>query len=177
MEESRHLYEINRDIDEINKLAGLEDIDPQVINDMLEAMQGELKEKCEHIAIVMKDNEMMSKAIGDEIANLKKRKDIYDRQNEFLKNYLATGLQRYIMQHPNEDKIETPKVKLYFRPSEKVIIRCDKETFIKAAQENGWGCLKQETSISLTDIKDLLKQGKDLQGLASVERVQNIQVK
>lgn len=177
MEENRHLYEIGRDIDCIVDMLSQEDIDPQVVLDTLDGVSGELADKCESIALVIKDYRAMSKSIGEEVANLNQRKKVYDKKIEFLQNYLAMGLQKYLMANPKAKCIETPKVKLSFRTSKAVKLKVDEETFINIAREKNWDVLKQTTEISLTNIKELLTSGVDMEGLAGIEETKSLQIK
>ena len=132
----------------------------------------ELEKKIENIGCFIKNLEADAKALKEEEANLKHRREVAEKKIESLKKYLNG----YLMAcYPNDTdrakwKFNTPKVVLGFRRSSSVEVedlsKLDK-AFIK---------VKTETSADKTAIKDAIKAGKKVVG-AYIKENLNLSIK
>lgn len=132
----------------------------------------ELEKKIENIGCFIKNLEADAKALKEEEANLKHRREVTEKKVESLKKYLNGYLMAV---YPNDAdrakwKFNTPKVVLGFRRSSSVEVedlsKLDK-AFIK---------IKTETSADKTAIKDAIKAGKEVVG-AYIKENLNLSIK
>lgn len=139
-------------------------IDPESFKE-IEQLQEERKEKLENIALYYKELCAEAKAIKSEADNLTARYKATANKAERLKEYLS-----YSMLANGDEDLKTPRCKVSFRPSEKVIITdlslLDDE-FIK---------VKEERDADKDAIKKAIKAGAEVKG-AYIEAKQNIQIK
>jgi len=104
------LYEIAgnyREVAEMIENAAETGEDLEVLNDTLEAIDGEFELKAENIAFIIKNNELKKAELAarrsvfeKEAQNIKSKEDALDNANERLKKYLcdnmiATGKQKF----------------------------------------------------------------------------------
>ena len=165
-----NLYEINREIEDILECSI--DMETGEISDeaieRLNELQLERDAKVENVALWHKNLMAESKAIADEIKALQERKKALDRKMEWQENYLNYALDGH--------KFESPKVMVSYRRSTAVEID-DVEKFI---EENKFNTVlvneKVEWTPNKTAIKNLLKEGKEVNGARLVDR-QNLQIK
>lgn len=168
------LYELTN---EYNDLLALFDKDSEIpedaLCDTLEAVCGEIKEKADNIACLLKnlDAEILAiKAEEDRLAERRKaKKNAYDR----IKTYIAAELQKCSI-----DKVETARNKITFRASEVVVIDGDENAFIERMMSNGKDDLLtyQLPKVNKTAIKDAMKRGETVEG-AHIEKKMNLQIK
>ena len=147
--------------------------DPQAITDTLESIQEEFDEKCEHIALLIKNLTAEADAIKAEAKNLSDRAASKERTVERLKNYLSQNLLMI-----GQETLETPRCKLSFRKSEALQIY-DESKLLNAIRASGIDGLAQTVESIKYDkkaIKDAIKSGAVLAG-ASIVTNKNIQIK
>jgi hypothetical protein len=151
------LYEIDKAI--------LDCIDAEtgeiVDEDMLDSLQMERQTKIENVGCWIKNLEADVKALKDEMAALKIRKDSKENRIENLKAWLKDAL--------DGTGFETAKVKISYRKSDAVEIADGAkipEEYLKYS----------EPTADKVELKKALKAGKQIDGVALVER-QNISIK
>ena len=143
-------------------------IPDDAIADTLESIEGELDDKLDNIASLIKSLTAEAGAIYEEEENLRRRRQQKEKNAVSLKNYLSTTLLTL-----GKTKFESSKNVLSFRKSTSVWIP-DEETFKVKHPE----LCKTETvvKISKADISELLKAGQEVDGAQLQERM-NLQVK
>lgn len=155
------LFEIDKAIAEFEW-----DIDPEtgeVLNPYgLDDLQMAREQKCENIALLIKNKEAEKTAVTEQEKIFADRKKSLGNEIDRLKNYLGYAL--------GGEKFSTPRVAVSFRKSESVLIKnenlipdeyCEFTTTRKPNKKT---------------IKDALKEGKELMGVELLEK-QNIQIK
>lgn len=125
-----------------------------------DALELERDQKIEDLAMLYKECLAKSNAIKEEMGNLKERKDAYDKRAKSIKEYLNSYLAGA--------RFETPKVRISFRKSERLIIAEDAEI------DDRWK--KASYSIDRAGIKEELKKGSVIEG-CSLEVFNNIGIK
>jgi hypothetical protein len=166
------LYDIENGIIEIlergfNDACVNEDgeIDFDLAQQFLEALEGEREEKLESIALYIKELRNESFAIAQEEVKLKNRRQAKEKKAERLEEYLKSSLLGF-----GSKKFETPRVVLSFRTSKAVVVtdesKLDKK-YMKA---------KVVVTVDKTAIKDALDKGEVVEG-AAIEEKQNLQIK
>lgn len=153
--ETGELYETQKELDKAIDECGIE-----------------LEKKIENIGCFIKNLEADAKALKEEEANLKHRREVAEKKIESLKKYLNGYLMAV---YPNDAdrakwKFNTPKVVMGFRKSTTVevpdIDKLDKN-FLR---------VKTEVSADKTAIKDAIKNGKIVDGAFLQDNV-NLSIK
>lgn len=164
------LYELANDYLALMAAIDAEEIPEEAIADTVEAITGEIEDKADNIACILKNLDAEIGAIKAEEDRLKERRRAKEAAYDRLKQYLSDALQKAGMA-----KVETARNKITFRKSEKVV--CDDETFIKWAAENRYDLLTfSAPKANLTAIKAAIKGGAEIVG-AELCVNQNIQIK
>lgn len=154
----RKLYEIRDDILACVDMETGEIVDP----DALDALQMELTEKMEGVALWVKDLRAESEAIKAEIDRLTARKRANERNIEGLKAYLLYGLEGR--------KLKTPRCSVSYTHSQKVEVD-DEEQLIEKLMKtvDGDEYLRfKAPEIRKDALKDAMKEGKTFPGVRLV---------
>lgn len=164
------LYEIKAEY--INLLDAIDagEIPEEAIADTLEAVEGELKDKADNIACLIKQEVAEAAMLKAEEAALAERRRVKEKVVERMKAYLTDNLLAAGM-----DKIETARVKITFRASESVGVE-DMEALMKYAMLHPEVIKVRDPEANKTEIKRMLKSGEKVDGCALVTN-QNIQIK
>lgn len=160
------LYQINKDFEEcLNKAIDTET--GEVLNEnligVLNSIEMALEEKAINTAYVIKQLGARAKVVDEEIKRLKKLKDIAEKAEESLKQYLHDNI-------PEGKKIETDLMKISWRKSTAVEIT----DMSKLPHE--YITTKIDEKPDKEAIADAIKSGKEVAGAELVER-QNIQIR
>lgn len=165
---SLRLYEITSELELVDTMIDKWAIDHEgditdfPLNDELDKLEGERKEKLVNIALYMKSLQAEAKAFKEEKSRLQAKERALNSKAERLKGYIEHNI--------NEgEKIEDVKATISWRKSQKVIVECMlddlPEEFIKI-----------DKSARLDAIKKELKAGEKIEGVRLGE-FQNLQVK
>lgn len=141
------------------------EVDFNLSQAFLEALEMERADKLESIALYIKELYHEADAIGQEELKLKKRRQAKEKKAERLEEYIKSSLLGF-----GDKKFETPRVVLSFRSSKSVVITDESkldERFMKA---------KVVVTVDKTAIKDALDKGEVVEG-ACIEEKQNLQIK
>jgi hypothetical protein len=130
---------------------GFEDIDPEVLADTLEGIEGTLTEKVDAIAGLLGLWKRHEEGIAAEIKRLQSRKSVFANRQKRLKEYLAFQLGRL-----NEPKIETDLHTAALRKGQLAVVIDDEEALPEE-------CIKVTRTPDKAAIKQALKGG-ELQG-------------
>lgn len=148
------------------KLADL-DLDQQTVADTLESMSGDIEEKAQNVALMVRSLESSASAVKQWAKDASDRAKQIEARAESLRAYLAANLQRCGI-----TKVSGPGIELSFRKSTAVVI--DEPALIPA------DFMRQpEPPPPAPDkkaIADAIKASQDVPG-AHVETRQNLQVK
>ena len=168
------LYKLTDEYNRFVEAVDNGEIPEEAILDTLDAIGGEIDQKAESIALIIKNLRAEAEAIKNEEAKLKERREAKEREAERIKFYLSS-----CMQTADIRKLETPTVRISFRRTESVEIEEGKEAdFVKWAQSTGREDLisvKTEVKPVKAAIKDLIKAG-DTVAFCSIKEKQNIQI-
>ena len=162
------LYEITEDYQHVLAIAEDPDIDPEVLQDTLEALSGALEVKADGYARVIRQLEADSDALSAEIARLTARKRTADnsigRMKEALKSaFLATGTAKI--------KTDLFTITIQRNPASVVM---DEQYIENIPAEY---LIEQEPKLNRQKIKEDLKAGKDLQGIAHLEQTEGLRIR
>lgn len=155
------LYEITNSINQVKKFVDNQD----ELNEYLEQLDLELKDKAKNIFMLIKNIEAPVVAIDDEIKRLSEMKKSYQSKANNLKNYIS-----FTMQKNGIEKIESDIVKFSFRKSESINITNEElipEEFIN---------IKEVKTVDKIAIKKAIKDGKEING-AELSVNKNLQIK
>lgn len=163
------LYEIANDYLTLVQAVEDEEIPEEAIHDTLESIEGEIEEKADNIACLLKELDADCAAIRAEELKLAARRKTKERLYERIKQYLSEELLRIGMA-----KVETARNKITFRRSESVDVTSD---FLAWAADNRADLLTYaEPTANKTVIKKALKEGAEIPGATLVTK-SNIQIK
>ena len=137
----------------------------------LVAREDEFDIKAENVAQYIKNLNVESTALGDEIKKLQARKKSKDNKIKSMKEYLKN-----CMLQTGRDKIETSKVKLSIRNNAESVLIDDEKKFIEEYSDTHKEYFKFKAEISKTDIKKILQSGKIIDG-AKLVRDKSLLVK
>lgn len=160
------LYEISREYSDFVIAVENGEIPEEAINDTFEMLTGELDEKIDNTACVIKNLNAEAAAIKGEIDALAARKKSKENLVAYLKNKIAQA-----MQSSGKIKLETPRNALSFRRSESVEIS-DEAAFVAQHPEY----VAYSPKIDKTEVKKAIKAGETIDGAALIEK-QNLQIK
>lgn len=156
------LFEIDKAIEEFFE----ENIDPEtgeLLNiEQLDDLQMAREQKCENVALLIKNKEAEKNAVAEQEKVFANRKKTLGNEIDRLKNYLGYAL--------DGEKFSTPKVAVSFRKSESVLV---KDEYLIPDEYCDFTVLRKPNK---KNIKDALKHGKELMGVELVEK-QNVSVK
>lgn len=159
------LYEIGENYKKLLEAIESEEIPTEAISDTLDGVQGELNEKADNIACVIKNLEYDVLAIKQEEQNLKDRRSSKENTIERLKTYLSDTLQAV-----GVNKVETSRNLISFRKSNQFVVY-DEEKFMNEYPQ----FVKIEEKRSI-DKKEAKKVADELNFCELVSK-QNIQIK
>lgn len=155
------LFEIDKAIADFEM-----DIDPEtgeVLNfDELDELQMAREQKCENIALLIKNKEAEKTAVGEQKKIFADRERVIGNEIDRLKEYLAYAL--------GGEKFKTDKVAVSYRKSESVKIDDD------YAIPDKWCELSVLKKPNKKLIKEALKKGEHIAGAELIEK-QNISIK
>lgn len=162
------LYELASDYRELMDKLESGELPEELLADTLEGIRGELVEKADSIACMLKALEadiFAIKAEEDKLSERRKSKErTYDRIREYLSDMLL---------HAGVVRVETARNQIGFRKSEAVAIDHEAE-FIRWAEENRDDLLNyKEPVINKTAVKKAILAGETIAGVR-METRQNL---
>lgn len=160
------LYELTSEYMELLAMLEDPDTDEAVILDTLEGVDGELEEKADGYARVMRQMDADAKAIKAEEERLYNRRKSLENRSAWLKGRLQNAME---MTGKTKIKTELFSFGIQKNPASVVI---DDETMIP-----GDYLIPQAPKIDKTAIKDALKAGVDMAGIAHLEQTQSLRIR
>lgn len=165
------LYEIAEAYNRFMQAVEDGDVPEECIEDTLEAIQGELEDKVDNIACLIKSLVAETEAMKAEKKNLEARMKAKVKLAERLKAYVAET-----MRGSGINKIETVRNKLSFRKSRSLFIENEGDFIRRAMVENKSFLRYYEPEIDKEAVKDYLAMGKVVPG-AEMRENYNLQIK
>lgn len=162
------LYELTSEY--LDLLAMLEDpdVDEDLINDTLEGIDGELEVKADGYARVMRQMDADAKAIKAEEERLANRRKSLENRSAALKSRL-----QQMMEITGKVKFKTELFSFGIQKNPAAVVM--DEQYIENIPE----CylIIQEPKIDKQKIKEDLKAGKDLDGIAHLEQTESLRIR
>ena len=163
------LYELTAEYEALISAIENGEIPEEAIEDTLDALEGDIKTKADRVACALKNLDAEISAITAEENRLsvrrKEKQNAYNRLEEYLaRELLKVGI----------DKLETPRNRISFRTSDKVITTDDFMNF--AMTERDDLLTFPAPKPNLTEIKKALKSGEEIPG-ATIQTNNNIQIR
>lgn len=167
------LYEIGQAYQYFLEQAGAGEIPEEAIQDTLDGIEGDFREKADNIACMIKNLEYQVSAMKAEEQTLSARRKAKENRVRQLKSYLCENMLAI-----NLKKIETARNLISLRKSPPAIKIEDIPRFIEWAQRNDQDALLtyRDPEPSKTRIKEYLDSGGEIPGV-SMEQKQSLQIK
>lgn len=162
------LYELTGEYLQLLALAEDPDIDPQVLADTMEGLGGEIEDKADGYAKVIRQLEADSTALKAEIDRLTARKRAIDNSIDRMKESLKTAM---IACEKPKFKTELFSFGIQKNPAKLVI---DKESTDHALPEY---VIIQAPIWNKEKLKEDLKAGKDVDGIAHLEQTESLRIR
>ena len=162
------LYELTAEYQALLMMAEEEDTDEQAILDTMEGLEGEIEDKAQGYACVMRQISADIEAVKAEIDRLKKRKETMENNITNMKKVL-----QYSMEAVGKTKFKTPLFSFGIQNNPPSVVL--DEQYIENIPEEY--LIPQEPKIDRQKIKEDIKAGKDLEGLAHLEQTQSLRIK
>lgn len=148
------------------------DIPEEAIADTLEAIEGDIDEKIDNIACVLKVLQAEEKAIKEEIGRLEERLKVKANAKERTKTYLSDMLLAL-----GKTEFESPRNKITFRKTPGKVVFADEKAFIEwAAQYDDSLLTYGKPTVNRTAVKMAIEGGKEING-AEIVVGQSMQLK
>ena len=162
------LYELTSEYLQLLDMLEDPDMDEQTILDTLEGVGGELEEKADGYARVMRQMDADAKAIKTEEERLYNRRKSLENRSAWLKNRLQN-----VMEITGKTKFKTELFSFGIQknPARLVI---DRESTDHAPAEY---IIIQSPIWDKAKLKEALKAGKDVDGIAHLEQTEGLRIK
>lgn len=163
-----NIYEITNDYLQIMAMLEDSDLDPQTLADTMEGIEGEFEIKAENYAKVMKNLEGDILAIKTEIDRLTAKKKALENNIKNMKSTLQTA-----METTGKTKFKTELFSFNIQKTAPAVV-IDLEDLSKLPSQ----FIKQhEIEADKTAIKEALKRGENLDGIAHFEQSESLRIK
>lgn len=162
------LYEITADYMQLMQMMEDPDLDPQTLADTMEGIEGELEDKADNYARVMKNMEADLNGIKAEIERLSTRKKTIENNIKRMKEAL-----QFSMETTGKTKFKTELFSFGIRKNAPAVVM--DEPYIENVPER---FLKySDPTINRTAIKEAIQNGEDLEGLAHLEQSTSLSIR
>ena len=162
------LYEVTQDYLQIMSMMEDPELDPQTLADTMEGVEGELEIKAENYAKVMKNLEADVAGIKGEIDRLSDRKKTIEKNIKQMKEALQQA-----MEVTGKTKFKTELFSFTVRNNAPAVVVDEK--YIENIPEEYLRI--REPEVDKTKLKEALKAGVDLEGIAHLETSTSLAIK
>lgn len=162
------LYELTEDYMNLLELAEDPDIDEQAFTDTLEGIDGALEDKAEGYAKVIRTLEGDAAACDAESKRLRNKKQTIENNIRRMKAAL-----QYAMQATGKTKFKTALFSFGIQKNPAAVVI--DEGYIKNIPDRF--LIPQDPQIDKKAIKEALKAGEDLEGIAHLEQTESLRIK
>lgn len=161
------LYDLTAEYQALLSFMEDPDVDPQAIEDTLESLTGEIEDKADGYGRVITQVEADRDALTSEITRLMAKRQALDKKLDQMKEHLKQAM--ILM---DKRKIDTGLFRFSVRKNpEKVVL--DQTDVYKLPEQY----LKyKEPDVDRVAIKEDLKAGKDLSGIAHLEQTESLRM-
>ena len=162
------IYEITNDYLQLMQMMEDPELDPKTLADTMEGIEGELEDKADNYARVMKNMEADLNGIKAEIERLSTRKKTIENNIKRMKEAL-----QFSMETTGKTKFKTELFSFGIRKNAPAVIM--DEPYIENVPER---FLKySDPTINRTAIKEAIQNGEDLEGLAHLESSTSLSIR
>ena len=161
------LYELAADYQILADMMEDPETDPQVIEDTMEGIVGEIEDKADGYAKVMRNFEAQVDGIDKEVKRLQERKRTIAENVKRMK----TRLQQ-VMEVTGKTKFKTDLFSFGIQNNPPSVVM-DAEDLNSVPER----FVIVETSLNKTAVKEAIKQGEDLTGIAHLEQTQSLRIR
>lgn len=144
------------------------DADEEIINDTLEAIDGELEVKADGYARVMRQMDADATAIKAEEERLYRRRKALEDRSAWLKRRL-----QMVMEQTGKTKFRTELFSFGIQKNPASVV-IDEQHLENIPEEY---LIKQDPKIDRNKMKEDLKAGKDLEGICHLEQTQSLRIR
>lgn len=161
------LYELTAEYEALLGFMEDPDVDQQALEDTLEGLSGEIEDKADGYGRVIKQVEADRDAIAVEIARLMYRKQNLDKKLDSMKEHLKQAM--ILM---DKRKIDTGLFRFSVRKNPDRVVLDEKDVYKIPEQYLKY----KEPDVDRVAIKEDLKAGKDLGGIAHLEQTESLRM-
>lgn len=165
------LYELTGQYAELLSAIESGDIPEEAISDTLEALGGELDEKIDSVACIIKQLDSEAAAIKAEKAMLAGRQSVKEHQRDRLKDYI-----RQAMQLAGKKKVETARNCVSVGKAQPKAVITDLDA-LKSRNDIWKPYDYRETNVDKTSLKTLLQAGEQIPGAALQDGTPRLTIK
>lgn len=162
------LYELTGNYVTLMDMLDDPEVDPITLMDTLDAVEGELDEKAENYGRIIRNLEAEATALKEEADRLSRRKKTIDNNIDSLKKRLQLS-----MELTGKDSIDTPLFKFRLQKNAPSVV-VDLDDLQDMPMEY---LTYHEPTVNKTALKDALKAGLDLTGIAHLEQSQSLRIR
>ncbi len=162
------LYELTGNYVTLMDMLDDPEVDPITLMDTLDAVEGELDEKAENYGRIIRNLEAEAKALKEEADRLSRRKRTIDNNIDSLKKRLQLSMELI-----GKDSIDTPLFKFRIQKNAPSVV-VDLDDLQDMPMEY---LTYHEPTVNKTALKDALKAGLDLEGIAHLEQSQSLRIR
>ena len=162
------LYEMTEDYKMLLEMAEDPDADPAVLKDTMEGIEGAIEEKAEGYAMVMKELEASELAIKNEVDRLNARRLSISNNVRCMKLAL-----QHAMELTGKTKFKTQLFSFGIQKNPPAVVM--DEQYLENIPEKY--LIQQEPKIDKQKIKEDLKAGVDLEGIAHLEQGESLRIR
>ena len=162
------IYELTSDYLNLLELAEDPDIDEQAFLDTLESIEGELEDKADNYAKVIRSLEADAAACDAEAKRLRAKKQTIENNVKRMK-----GALQYAMQTTGKVKFKTPLFSFGIRKNPASVVI--DEQYIENIPDRF--LIPQEPMVDKMAMKEALKAGENLEGICHLERTESLQIR
>lgn len=162
------LYELTAEYAQLLEMATDPDVDPEMLADTMEAIGGEIEVKADGYAMVMRELESQELAIKNEVDRLNNRRLTISNNIRHMKLRLQDA-----MQTTGKTKFKTTLFSFGIQKNPPSVVM--DEQYLENIPEKY--LIQQEPKIDRQKIKEDLKAGVDLDGIAHLEQGESLRIR
>ena len=162
------LYELTDEYKILLEMAEDPEVDPEILADTMEALEGEIDDKAIGYGKVIRQMEADAEALKNEEQRMASRRRTTENNIKRLKETL-----QYAMTVAGKPKIDTDLFKFSIQKNPPTVVM--DEQYIENIPEEY--LIEQEPKLDKAKIKEDLKAGKDLEGIAHLEQTEGLRIR
>lgn len=161
------LYELSDAYQVLLEMAEDPETDPEFLADTLEGLEGEIEDKCDGCAVVMKELEGRAEMISKEIKRLEAWKKACENNRDRIKARIQN-----VMEMSGKEKFETGRFKFRIQNNPPSVV-VDAESWMDVPDD----FLKfRDPEYDRTKMKKAIQAGADLSGIAHIVQTRGLRI-